>query len=253
MEIAIPSSSLINERDDKIKYFKIGMIARACAIFRVRHVYIYQDPAFDETHLIKEVLEYLETPQYLRKYLFPLKKSLRYAGILPPLKIPSHKPKDLKIGEVREGLIVRVAPDGTAWADIGMKALALYKGKARERARVTVRVCSKRPLVVEEASPGEYWGYEVRRADLEGLLKREDAVVTSRKGRIPLPDEMKRKNLLIFGSPAEGVHEIAEKLGIEMENVDVWNMFPDQGTQTVRLEEAVLGSLALMNYTKWVV
>ncbi len=253
MEIAIPSSSLINERDEKIKFFKIGMIARTCAVFRVECVYIYYDPALDESDLIKEVLDYLETPQYLRKYLFPLKKSLRYAGILPPLKIPSHRPKDLKIGEVREGIIVRVAPDGTAWADIGMKALALYKGKAREGARVTVRVCSKKPLVVEEASPDEYWGYKVKKADLEDLLEREDSVVTSRKGRIPLPDEMKKKNLMIFGSPVEGVQEIAEKLELRIEDVDVWNMFPGQGTQTVRLEEAVLGSLTLMNYAKWVV
>ncbi len=253
MDIAIPSSTLINEKDEKIKLFKIGMIARACSIFKVKCIYIYPDPALNETHLIKEVLEYLETPQYLRKYIFPLKENLRYAGILPPLKIPSHKPKDLKIGEVREGIIVRVAPDGTAWADIGMDALALYKGKAKKRARVTVRVCSKKPLVVEEASPDEYWGYEVRKADLEDLLKREDAVVTSRKGRVPLPEEMRKKNLLIFGSPIEGVQEIARKLGLKVENVDVWNMFPDQGTQTVRLEEAVLGSLALMNYAKWVV
>ncbi len=253
MEIAIPSSSLINEKDEKIRFIKTGMIARACAVFRVERIYIYPDPVLDESDFIKEVLEYLETPQYLRKHLFPVKKGLRYAGLLPPLKIPSHKPKDLKIGEVREGLIVRVAPDGTAWADIGMDALALYKGKAGERARVTVRVCSKKPLVVEEAHPEEYWGYEVRKADLEDLIEREDAVITSRKGRIPLSNEMRRKNLLIFGSPAEGVQEIAEKLGLKVEGVDVWNMFPDQGTQTVRLEEAVIGSLALMNYAKWVV
>ncbi|MBE8539732.1 putative RNA uridine N3 methyltransferase [Geoglobus acetivorans] len=253
MEIAIPSSSLINERDEKIKIYKIGQIARACSIFRVKRIYIYPDPDFDESDLIKEVLEYLETPQYLRKFLFPLKKELKFVGTLPPLKIPSHKPKDLKIGEVREGIIVRVAPDGTAWADIGTKALALYRGYAEKGARVTVRVCSKKPLVVEEAKPKEYWGYEVRKIRLEKLVRREDAVITSRKGKLPQPEEVKVKRLLIFGSPAEGVHEIAEKFGIILENVDVWNMFPNQATQTVRLEEAILGSLAIANYLKWVV
>ncbi|NOY11913.1 MAG: hypothetical protein GXO67_07540 [Archaeoglobi archaeon] len=252
MEIAIPSSSLINERDEKIKVYKIGMIARAAAIFRVKVIHIYKDPALDESGLIREVLEYLETPQYLRKYLFPIKGSLRYAGVLPPLRIPSHKPKDLKIGEVREGVIVRVAPDGTAWADIGMKALALYRGKAKERARVTVRVCSKKPLVVEDAQPEGYWGYRVRKARLEDLVKRRDAVVTSRRGKVPEPVEVARKGLLIFGSPSEGVHEIAERLGVSLNGVDVWNMFPDQGTQTVRLEEAVMGSLAITNYLRYV-
>lgn len=253
MEIAIPSSMLVNEKDEKLKIYKIGMIARACAIFGVKKIYIYRDPVLDESKLIKEVLEYLETPQYLRKYLFPLKKELRFAGVLPPLKIPSHKPKDLKVGEVREGIIVRVGPDGTAWADVGADALALFRGNARERARVTVRVCSKNPLVVEEAEPEEYWGYKVERAKLEDLVKREDAVVTSRKGGIPEPDEIRKKGLLIFGSPIEGVQEIASRLKIKLDGVDVWNMFPNQATQTVRLEEAVLGSLAIANYLKWVV
>ena len=252
MDIAIPSSALINEMDEKIKVYKIGIIARAAAIFRVKNIYIYRDPVLDESDLIREVLEYLETPQYLRKYFFPLKKSLRFAGVLPPLKIPSHKPKNLKIGELREGVIVRVAPDGTAWADVGAKALALYRGNARERARVTVRVCSKKPLVVEDAQPEGYWGYRVRKTRLKDLVKRKDAVITSRRGKVPEPRDVARKGLLIFGSPSEGVHEIAERLGVSLEGVDVWNMFPDQGTQTVRLEEAVMGSLAITNYLRCV-
>ncbi|WP_456368933.1 putative RNA uridine N3 methyltransferase [Geoglobus sp.] len=252
MDIAIPSSSLINERDEKLKVYKIGMIARAAAIFRIRRIYIYHDPLLDEADMIREVLEYLETPQYLRKYLFPIKRSLRFAGVLPPLRIPSHKPKDLKIGEVREGVIVRVAPDGTAWADVGAKALALYRGNAKERARVTVRVCSKNPLVVEDAQPDGYWGYRVRKARLKDLVKRKDAVIASRRGNVPHLRDVAKKGLLIFGSPAEGVHEIAERLGVSLKGVDVWNMFPDQGTQTVRLEEAVMGSLAITNYLRYV-
>ncbi len=249
MEIAIPSSSLINERDEKIKIYKIGIIGRAAAVFRVEKIYIYHDPILDESDLIKEILEYLETPQYLRKHIFPIKKSLRYAGLLPPLQIPSHKPKSLKIGEVREGVVVKVAPDGTAWADIGLKALALFRGKARKGARVTVRVCSKNPLVVEEAKAEEYWGYDVKKTELENLLRKENAIITSRKGRIPRIEEMKGDKLLIFGNPKEGVLEIAERLGIHSD-VDVWNMIPNQGSRTVRLEEAIIACLAIINYAK---
>ena len=55
---------------------------------------VFRDPrGGGESGLIRRVLEYLETPQYLRRRLFPLDESLKYAGLLPPLRIPSHKPK----------------------------------------------------------------------------------------------------------------------------------------------------------------
>ncbi len=257
ISIAIPSSALINERDEKLKAYKVGQIARAAAIFRVDKIYIYRDPALDESEYIKDVLEYLETPQYLRKSLIPIKDSLKYAGLLPPLRIASHRPKHLKIGEVREGVVRKVGPDGTAWVDVGVKALALLRGarEATKGARVTVRVCSTNPLVVEEAEPPEYWGYEVEKVELGDVLN-EDAVVTSRLGRVPGWEELKeaagrQKVTLIFGSPEEGVQSIARKLGVEMEGIRVWNMVPVQGVATVRLEEALYATLAIINFVKY--
>jgi predicted SPOUT superfamily RNA methylase MTH1 len=35
-------------------------------------------------------LQYLECPQYLRKYFFPIHKDLQYAGLLNPLDAPHH-------------------------------------------------------------------------------------------------------------------------------------------------------------------
>ncbi len=256
LSIAIPSSALINENDPKIKMFKIGLIARACAIFRVEEILIYRDPKLDESDFIKDVLEYLEIPQYLRRYLVPLKPSLRYVGVLPPLRIPSHKPKRLKVGEVREGVVRRVAPDGTCWVDIGLNALALLRPKRRLKrgARVTVRVCSKKPLVVEEAEPDEYWGYEVRKVELKDVLKRKNVIVTSRRCEVVRLDDIKRslRNpiTLIFGSPVEGVFEIADRLGLDVD-VECWNTIPMQGVETVRLEEAVLATLAMLNWVRW--
>ncbi len=184
LSIAIPSSALINERDEKIKTYKVGLIARAAAVFRVDEIIIYYDPIHDESDFIAEILEYLETPQYLRKHLFPLKKSLRYAGLLPPLAIPSHRSKHLKVGEVREGVVRHVAPDGTRWVDVGVDALAPLESDAEKGARVTVRICSKTPLRVEEAKPQEYWGYRVKKLRLEELIKRKNLVVTSRSVRL---------------------------------------------------------------------
>jgi hypothetical protein len=251
LSIAIPSSTLINERDEKIKTYKLGLIARAAAIFRVGEILIYRDPALDESDFIADVLTYLETPQYLRKQLVPIKKSLRYVGILPPLRIPSHKPKHLKIGEVREGVVRKVGPDGTAWVDVGAKALAPLRCKTAKGARVTVRVCSTNPLVLEVAKPEEYWGYKVKKVELEEILKRENVVITSRKCKPVRIEEI--RNLgdisLVFGSPEEGVFEIAKRLGIDIK-AKCWNTIPKQGVETVRLEEAIFASLAIINLVR---
>ena len=252
LSIAIPSSALINENDPKIKTFKIGLIARACAIFRVEEIVIYRDPKLNESKFIRDVLEYAETPQYLRKYI-PIKRSLRYVGVLPPLKIPSHKPKLLKVGEIREGVIVDVAPDGTRWVDVGVKALAPLKSNAKRGARVTVRVCSKNPLVVEEAKPKEYWGYKVKISELGDLLKRKGVVITSRRCKTPSLNDLKSLKTdltLIFGSPEEGVFEIAERLGVKVRGM-CWNTIPVQGVETVRLEEAIFATLSIVNYLRW--
>jgi hypothetical protein len=245
--IAIPSSALINETDEKIRAYKVWQIARAAAIFRIGKIYVYHDPRKDDSDYIIEVLEYLETPQYLRKHLIPLKKSLRYAGLLPPLSIPSHRPKHLKIGELREGVVRRVGPDGTSWVDIGTEALAAMKASKPVGARVTVRVCSKKPLVVEEGRAEEYWGYRVERAKLKNLFR--EGVVLSRRGeRISIQNKNLYNRVLIFGSPIEGVMEIAQRLGIEIPSgIPIINTIPDQGTETVRLEEAIIASLAVMN------
>jgi predicted SPOUT superfamily RNA methylase MTH1 len=73
---------------------RIGFVGRVLATFRADTLLLYPDSR-EKTHLrnagfIREVLEYLVTAPYLRKQLYPLKPSLRYAGLLPPLNIPTH-------------------------------------------------------------------------------------------------------------------------------------------------------------------
>ncbi len=251
LSIAIPSSSLVNEDDPKIKTYKVGLIARAAAVFRVDEVIVYHDPREDESDFMKGILEYLSAPQYLRKKIFPLRSGLRYVGILPPLQIPSHRPKHLKVGEVREGVVRKVGPDGKSWVDVGADALALLENEVEKGARLTVRVCSKKPLVVEEEVPQEYWGYKVLEMKLEELLNREGAVITSKNCPNPdiseISETLERDLTLIFGNPEEGIFEIAERLNIKIKN-KCWNLVPHQGTETVRLEEAIFSGLSVLNF-----
>ncbi|MGH9923548.1 MAG: putative RNA uridine N3 methyltransferase, partial [Nitrososphaerales archaeon] len=56
--------------------------------------------------------------------------------------------------------------------------------------------------------------------------------------------------LIIFGSPNRGVFEILkdERRHPKEFTKYVLNFFPKQAVETVRLEEAVLGCLSLLNY-----
>ncbi|TQD97568.1 hypothetical protein C1H46_016828 [Malus baccata] len=55
------------------------------------------------------ILMYLETPQYLRKALFPKHNSLRFVGMLPPLDAPHHLRKH-EWGPFREGVTLKERP-----------------------------------------------------------------------------------------------------------------------------------------------
>jgi hypothetical protein len=53
----------------------------------------------------------------------------------------------------------------------------------------------------------------------------------------------------LFGAPSRGLHEIAKDEGLKLnELVDIIvNTIPKQGTETVRTEEALLATLAVLN------
>lgn len=55
--------------------------------------------------------------------------------------------------------------------------------------------------------------------------------------------------LLMFGAPTRGLFDIAKDEGVRLDAlVDfVLNTVPEQGTETVRTEEALLATLAILN------
>jgi len=273
LSIAIPASVVSDTPHLREKTSKIGLIGRAAAIFRVNEIIIYPDnPKINqnaEIELIATLLEYMETPQYLRKKLFKLKPELQYAGILPPLRTPHHplnrKMKNLKIGEYREGVVLSNIKEG-ALIDIGVEKPALIPNRQLLKGnRVTVKVsATKKHVEVEVASYEEisiYWGYKVlvEKSFFEKIRKRNlDLTVATSKHGVPfedvkekMADEWKRANtiLVMFGAPTKGLYEIFRSQGFNLDDaVDfVVNTIPKQGTETVRTEEALIASLALFN------
>jgi len=260
LAISIPDTVLGEKMSPRDKTAKLGLIARACAIYGVDVIEVFRDRrGRGEGEAIRRVLEYLETPQYLRRRLFPIDETLRFAGLLPPLRIPSHKlyiPLDkIAPGEVREGV---VNPDGTV--DVGLDEAPRLLERESPGRRVTVRIDSLKPLkakVVGRQEVGVYWGYTVELKGLDEVL--EDSrfgvkVATSRLGT-PLPRALNRLRTLLgegngvkllFGSPSQGLFEMAGK-DLDRKVDLILNLFPGQQVETVRTEEALFAGLGVLS------
>ncbi len=267
ISIAIPDSCLVDESTNLDKSRKIAIIARACSIFQVNTIYIYdQGGGGADRMLLAVILKYLETPPFLRKDLFPKINELKYAGVLHPLKIPSHitpaDPKKIKDGDVRDGVVIHLK--GKKFVDIGINRLIPYFGKIEQGKRITVRFKKGFPdLEIKEISKEEspqYWGYTVKeRPSLYSMLSswKGPIILTSRKGKMinqsainEISNAKQEDILFVFGSPEKGLDEILGGQIKKIQNSKILNFFPDQATETVRMEEAILGTLAIFNLLK---
>jgi predicted SPOUT superfamily RNA methylase MTH1 len=256
------------------KTSKIGLVGRAAAIFCVDEIIIFRDllevDQSRDTRLIATILAYLETPQYLRKRLFKIRPELRYAGILPPLRTPHHplsdSIKDLRVGEFREGVSTSLTKGGTL-VDIGVKhPVFVPRTRLPLNKRVTLRITDlgKHPKATRASRDDikEYWGYQVTVPDasLAKMIKNKafDLILATSRLGTPVTKVIKalrnrwrksRKILVAFGAPTEGLYQILERQQLELEKIADYtvNTIPDQGTETVRTEEAIYASLALLN------
>ena len=274
LSITFPASLVSDVPHLREKTSKAGLIGRAAAIFRVDEIIVYpDDPQADQAvdrDLIVTLLSYMETPQYLRRSLFRFRPELRYAGVLPPLRT-SHHPlvrqvKGLKVGEYREGVVESRRSDGVL-VDVGVeRPVHVPDPHLRVGKRVTVRIADVGKQVearlARRMDIEAYWGYVVRPVDqgFGRLLRSGDfdlTVATSKRGahfadiveKIVADWQNSRRILVGFGSPSRGLHEIVDEEGLKLEEVAdlIVNTVPRQGTETVRTEEAVIASLAVLN------
>jgi hypothetical protein len=272
LSIAIPSSMVAEFSDLRDKTAAIAQVGRAAAIYRVDEIVIIPDKP-DESLLMKYILGYMETPQYLRKHVFKKRPELRYAGTLPPLRTLHHPTEDkvceLKVGEVREGVIIEVTDDGLM-VDIGVEVPLMVKGKGPSKgSRMTVRVTGKEPkllgLSVRRSQLDDYWGYTLRASrvrlgelalspewDLTISTSKIGTDITSCRDALQERWLNSGRTFIAFGSYKEGIHKIVENEGRRAEECFQYivNTIPNQGTQTIRTEEAVHATLAILNTFK---
>ena len=285
LSIVLPSSIIDNAQSKELRTYLIGNIARTIGIFKVSEIIIYHDKLHtnpsskDHLSFFIKNLQYLETPQYLRKSLFPISDDLQRSGLMNPLESQHH----LRIDEwcpYREGIVLNRPVKGDfSWVNIGLKKDCKINKKLPEKTRVTVKLnengfndnlkyYSGIPVSMREPfeNYGIYWGYLVRVCDRFNQIFNEsifgekyDLIIgTSDKG-----DDFRKVNfekvknfkhcLIVFGGiqGIEGMIDDDEKEVKRGKDVKGFfdfylNTCVNQGLRTIRTEEAVLISLAVI-------
>ena len=279
VSVLVPSSLTREAEDKREATRKLGYVARAAAVFRVDRLTVFPDPDGErrlDGGFVETVLRYAATPPHLRKEVWGTRDELAYAGVLPPLRLPTRTGSGSEgSGSLRQGIVTEVGPDGRVRVNCGLQhpiSLPVPAGVAAGQGeRVTVRVSSREPVrakLVEAPTPG----FEVCRSDLASALAHEDAglaVAASRHGehlRVSNLDELVEgvreegdpALTVAFGAPERGLPAI---LGVDPESVGagrgattrdehgfgLWlNTVPNQGSEVVRTEEAVWATLATL-------
>jgi predicted SPOUT superfamily RNA methylase MTH1 len=207
---------------------KLGEILRVASAFRVTNLYWVND--YPEVRdVVNEVSSYALTPPYLKR-LIPLKRNLKYVGLLPPINVPTHVVlKEPVEGEVR----------------------LVEKGETGLNVRLGVR--SGYYLVVDSAEPKlmkyqdvYYSGPRVRIVStIDKVFDGSFIVVGDRYGVDfwSLKDEIRQKyeesGLTVIIGPPQGLKTQVRGLGV--------NFVKNQGVKDVRTEEALASALALIN------
>jgi len=198
VSVAIPGSVIEIAQSAELRTYLAGEIARALTIFEVDEVIIYnEDPTrtmenttsgvyegsnkpSDPNIFLARILQYLETPSYLRKLLFPVHKDLQYTGLLNPLDAPHHMRLD-ETSLYREGVTIDkpVKQGAGSFVTCGLRKDVKIDKHIKPGVRVTVEldldlinsndnVKNYKGKVVSPRQPREkhglYWGYQIRLA-----------------------------------------------------------------------------------------
>ena len=270
LSIFIPNSFLSESKDLKIRTYKVGILGRALAIFQADNVVIYNDN-HDKNEdgdldgdFIAEVLSYMNTPQYLRKKAFPIRPELKHVGILPPLRTPHHPVNNQPdVGDYRQGFTVKRNKKGT-FVDIGMDKLAFCKEQLSVKRIFDFKITkiAKKEVIVTPDKPDDvYWGYNVMSSNKSlknslKLIKPDLVVETTRYGDYidSIFGELKHKVdecksiAILFGGPYSSIAEDVSNPNWDLYKI---NTILNQGTETVRTEEAVVATLSLFNFMRF--
>uniref|UniRef100_A0A8C9ZCK4 28S rRNA (uridine-N(3))-methyltransferase n=1 Tax=Sander lucioperca TaxID=283035 RepID=A0A8C9ZCK4_SANLU len=291
VSVALPGSVLDNAQSTELRTYLAGQIARACVVFCVDEIVVFDEQGEDVKSVegefkgvgkkghaciqLARILQYLECPQYLRKWFFPKHKDLQYAGLLNPLDSPHHMRIDDE-SEYREGIVLdRPIKQGKgSLVNCGMRKDVRIDKQLQSGLRVTVKLSKTQSpgnqtskickgAVVAPHLPrteaGLYWGYSVRLASCLSAVFTESpydegydlTIGTSERGSsVDQTTLSPFKHLLVVFGGLQGLEaSVDTDQNLEVTDPSVLfdlylNTCPDQGSRTIRTEEAILVSMA---------
>ncbi|KAF7655239.1 hypothetical protein LDENG_00058940 [Lucifuga dentata] len=288
VSVALPGSVLDNAQSAELRTYLAGQIARACVVFCVDEIVVFDEHGEDVKTVegefkgvgkkgqaciqLARILQYLECPQYLRKWFFPKHQDLQYAGLLNPLDSPHHMRIDEE-SDYREGVVLdRPTKEGKgSLVNCGMRKDVRIDKQLQSGLRVTVKLNKTQSqesklykgVVVAPHVPrtegGLYWGYSVRLASCLSAVFTESpykegydrTIGTSERGNdLDQTTLSPFKHLLVVFGGLQGLEASVDS----DQNLDVTdpsvlfdfylNTCPGQGSRTIRTEEAILISMA---------
>ena len=259
LRIAIPSNALSANPSIREKTLVAGYIARAAAALRAEYIDIYHVGDERGLDVLWDVLRFLSEPVYLRKKLFPLKETLKYAGLLPPLNVKALNEgfKDREDGFFfKFGLIDKCLKGSKAVIDVGKEEVVVVHVNKCKRGVVLVgfdKDGEPRKVLQRKYGiwRGEYLGFGI--ATFKSIYDMLDQyrkmgylrIATSRRGEWPgkLKSVRLDKVALIYGTPSVGLLDAFPDAQFDL----IVNVIPCQGTKTVRLEEAIWATVGLFS------
>eukprot|EP00127_Corallochytrium_limacisporum_P006138 Clim_evm5s219 gene=Clim_evmTU5s219 len=299
VSVALPGSIVDNAQSGELRTYLAGQIARALTVYEVDEVVVFDESQSGHTTtegavtdakntegtvFLARILQYLETPQYLRKHFFPKHRDLQYAGLLNPLDAPHHL-RETMPSRFREGVTLdrpTKNQQGT-YVYVGLKKEVLVDKVIQPGVRVTVDLGENavnvelafsqdkhlNGVLVSPTTPrnaptphNQYWGYTTRMASslsevfTGSPFKRGYDLTIGTSERGDNVDEMSNMpdfehSLIVLG----GVHgleaslEADEQLPLDNPKYlfDTYlNVCPSQGSRTIRTEEALLITMSAL-------
>ena len=246
------------------------------------HSYTAKSEFFNPSEYILRNLQYLETPQYLRKHLFKMHSDLKNAGLMNPIECHHHL-RATDVCEYREGVTLdRPTKKGAgSWVDIGLKQQAQIPNLLLPNHRITVKINNfedgeasfYEATAVSRKTPrierSLYWGYDVRPADnISDLVKNGNydlKILCNHHEQVEGMQELfefdevdlSDKSVLIFFSGTDNLEGMiardeGAKLTLE-QSISLFDFslrFSDFGVQKLRLEEQLF--MGLQKISKFV-
>ncbi|KAF2077616.1 hypothetical protein CYY_001079 [Polysphondylium violaceum] len=186
ISLAIPGNILDDITSAEMKTYLIEMISRTIVMHQIDEVIVYKDSNNDKNdqdniNYLMKILEYIETPDYLRENLFyVLDPDYEYVDKLK--KMSSCRQQELDDQHrYREGFVINKPHQGKSVVNVGLGKQVLLDKKIKGSVRVTVElsVSFEQQLQDDQCEfiegrvvsfmdikeQGYYWGYHVRVAD----------------------------------------------------------------------------------------